>query len=147
MADFQNLVRIAETDLDGNKKMLVGLAGVKGVDFPLANAISKTLELDTNKKLTDLSEDDISNIEDLLKNPGKYNIPSWLLNRRKDPETGEDNHLVGSNVKFVTDNDIKLMKKIKSYKGLRHQWGLTVRGQSTKANFRKSRTMGAKKRK
>jgi len=31
------------------------------------------------------------------------------------------------------------MKKTKSYKGLRHQWGLPVRGQRTKANFRKNK--------
>jgi small subunit ribosomal protein S13 len=48
---------------------------------------------------------------------------------------------------FTKDNDIKLMRKIKSYKGTRHSAGQPVRGQRTKSNFRKSKgkVMGVKR--
>jgi small subunit ribosomal protein S13 len=72
-----------------------------------------------------------------------------MLNRRKDYETGEDIHLLSSDLAFTQDNDIKMMKKMKSYKGMRHARGLTVRGQKTRANFRrnKGKVAGVQKKK
>ena len=48
---------------------------------------------------------------------------------------------------FTQDNDIKMLKKIKSYKGIRHSLGLPVRGQRTRSNFRKNKgkVMGVKR--
>jgi small subunit ribosomal protein S13 len=65
-----------------------------------------------------------------------------LYIRRLDYETGEDNHLLGAELALEKDNDLKSMKKSRQYKGLRHQWGLTVRGQRTKSNFRKNKGKG-----
>jgi small subunit ribosomal protein S13 len=62
-----------------------------------------------------------------------------VLNRRIDFETGEKGHLTGSDLDLKKEFDIKRLKKIKSYKGLRHNVGLPVRGQRTKANFRRNR--------
>jgi len=62
-----------------------------------------------------------------------------MLNRRKDYEDGTDKHIILGDLKFTKDNDIKRMKKIKSNKGYRHAWGLPVRGQRTKSNFRKNK--------
>jgi small subunit ribosomal protein S13 len=71
-----------------------------------------------------------------------------MLNRRKDMETGEDRHLTTADLKFFNDNDIKMMKKMRSYKGIRHMEGLPVRGQKTKSKFRKNKgkVMGVKRR-
>ena len=65
-----------------------------------------------------------------------------MVNRRKDIETGEDRHLVGVDLKFMQEQDIKRMIKIKSYKGVRHMFGLPVRGQRTRSSFRGGRTVG-----
>jgi small subunit ribosomal protein S13 len=46
-------------------------------------------------------------------------------------------------LKFAKENDVKMMKKIKSYRGLRHQWSLPVRGQRTKSNFRRNKGKGS----
>ena len=62
-----------------------------------------------------------------------------MLNRRKDLETGEDKHLLGTDLMIAKDNDLKLLKKTKSYIGLRHQRRLPVRGQRTQSNFRNKR--------
>ena len=86
-------------------------------------------------------------LDEIIKEPAKFGIPSWLFNRKKDPEDNTDKHLVGSTLTFVQDNDIKMMKKMKSYKGIRHSLGLPVRGQRTRSNFRrnKGKVMGVKK--
>ena len=78
-------------------------------------------------------------IEDILTNPTNYGFPNWLLNRRKDPEDGASKHIISTDLSFTQDNDIKLLRKIKSYKGVRHSLGLPTRGQRTKANFRKNK--------
>jgi small subunit ribosomal protein S13 len=72
-------------------------------------------------------------------NPLKYGSPRWMLNRRNDYETGDDRHLLTGDIGFVRDNDIKRLKMIKSRRGMRHMFGLPVRGQRTKSNFRKNK--------
>ena len=62
-------------------------------------------------------------------------------------ETGNDGHLLTSDLDFTKDNDIKRMRKIKSYRGNRHTRGLPVRGQRTRGSFRKGKTVGVSKRK
>lgn len=107
-----------------------------------ANMALSVSGIDKAKKTGDLSESEVTKIDEILKNPSKYHVPIWLFNRRNDVETGEDKHLLGSDLTLEKDNDLKRMKKIKTYKGLRHQWGLTVRGQRTKSNFRKNKGKG-----
>jgi small subunit ribosomal protein S13 len=142
MAEFRHIVRIADTDLKGEKAILFAMKKIKGVDVMYANMALSIAGVDKTRKAGDLIETEIKKIEDALKNPGKHNVPNWLINRRKDYETGEDKHLIGADLDFEKDADLKRMKKNKSYKGFRHQWGLTVRGQRTKSNFRKNKGKG-----
>jgi len=48
-------------------------------------------------------------------------------------------HLVTSELDFAKSNDIRLLKKIKAYRGVRHMYGLPVRGQRTRSNFRRNK--------
>jgi small subunit ribosomal protein S13 len=89
-----------------------------------------------------LSQEEIEKIEDCLKNPAKYNIPSFLFNRRRDPESGLDMHLVGPDVDIFRSMDIKREIELKTYKGFRHMYGQPVRGQRTRSHFRHGRTVG-----
>lgn len=139
----KTLIRIANTDLDSTKNISVGLTSITGVGDMFSNAVCSVLEMEGTKKVSELSDEDIKLIEEVIADPLKYNIPLWLLNRRKEPETGEDKHLSGANVKYIRDEDIKILKKIKSYKGLRHQWGLTLRGQRNKSNARRNKGKAA----
>lgn len=141
------IIRVVNTDLAGNKKIGVALCKIKGVGRMLANGICHIAGIDRNVKAGDLSEEEEKRLNELLKNPERSGVPSWLLNRRKDPETGEDLHLVGPDVTFVKDNDIKAMRKMKSYRGTRHMHGLPARGQRTGSNFRKNKTRGSSRRK
>ena len=139
MAEFKHIVRLGNTDIDGKKQILVAMKKIKGVDVMYANAILSLAGVDKTKKAGDLKDLEVQKIQDVLLNSSKMGIPSWLKNRREDLETGEDVHLLSSDLMLTKDDDIKKMKKTKSYRGLRHQWGLTVRGQRTKANFRKNK--------
>lgn len=139
------IVRLAETDLDGSKTVAVGVRQVRGVSHMFANAIAKVSPL-ADKKILDLSEDEIKQIEDVIFNPGKYGIPFWLLNRRSDPDTGLDNHVAVSHLQLSQSTDINKMKKMRSYKGVRHSLGLPVRGQRTRSSFReKGKTIGVRR--
>ena len=63
----------------------------------------------------------------------------------KDPETGKDVHLTGSDLDLSVKRDIDLMKEIRSWKGERHARGLKVRGQRTKTTARRGRSIGVSK--
>ena len=139
------MIRIANTDLEGRKHIYVALRKIKGVGFMFSNAICNSLGLDKKRKAGTLEEKEIKAIEALIENPGKF--PKWLLNRRKDYDTGDDLHVFGSRLKLRKEFDVKRLKKIKSYRGMRHAFGLPVRGQRTRAHFRKGRSVGVQKKK
>jgi small subunit ribosomal protein S13 len=75
----------------------------------------------------------------------KIGIPAWALNRRKDPETGSNFHLMGSDLDFVLKADIDRERFVGSWRGIRHSLGLKVRGQRTRTTGRKGRTIGVRK--
>ncbi len=70
-----------------------------------------------------------------------------MFNRKFDPQTGEHKHLIGSELKLAVKFNIDSMRKIRSYKGVRHELGLPVRGQRTRSSFRKGVIVGVIKKK
>jgi len=140
---IQLLVRVANTDLDGNKQLRTALTKIKGVNYSLASAICSVTGLAQDSKTGLLAKADVEKLDKAVRDPIAFGIPSWMVNRQKDYETGKDKHLITADLDFTKQNDIKRLSKIKSYRGLRHQWGLPVRGQRTSSNFRKSKTKSA----
>jgi len=130
------LIRILGKDIRGDKSIFSGLTEIKGISWAFSNSICKILNLDKIKKIQDLKKEEIGVIEDFLKDS---NVPSFMMNRQKDFEKGKDGHILGADLNLRKEFDIKRLKKIKSYKGIRHSAGLPVRGQRTRANFRKNR--------
>jgi len=145
--ELKYFVRIANTDLEGGRPIGHALTKIKGISFMFSNAICNVAKIDKTKKTGYLTDAEVGKIDDVIKEPSRFEIPSWLFNRKKDVEDGTDKHLIGTNLTFIQDNDIKMMKKIKSYKGIRHSLGLPVRGQRTKSNFRrnKGKVLGVKR--
>ncbi len=141
--DFQHFIRVANADLNGNHSIGRALTKIKGVGFQFANVICSTLKIDPDQKTGYLNDAIVKRIEEFLKDPLKFNVPKWLFNRRKDYETGNDMHILTSDLDFTQDNDLKRMKKIRCYKGARHMKGLPVRGQRTKSNFRRNKGKGS----
>ncbi len=147
--EARSIVRIAGKDLNGDYELARALTGVKGIGFALANSItrkaSEELSIDRTAKLGSLNEEQIKLLTNIVMSPEKHGIPRYMLNRRKDRETGKDLHLTGHDLDFKANEDIGLEKKIASYKGIRHQLGLTVRGQRTRTSGRKGATVGVQK--
>lgn len=145
MNEVREIVRIVNSDIMGKTKIYFALTRIHGVSYSFANSVCNYLNLDKHKPIGTFTDEDIKKMEDIIKNPLKYNFPKFILNRRSDIETGEDKHLLGSDLKLRKELDIKRMKNIKSYKGIRHAIGLPVRGQSTRSHFHKGKSLGVKK--
>ena len=137
--NFKYFVRIANTDLDGNKSIGSALRKIKGVGFMFSNMICNISGVNKMSKTGYLEDEEVKKLDDILNDPLKYNAPSWILNRRKNYEDGKDGHILTGNLSFAEENDVKRMKKIRSYRGVRHGIGLPVRGQRTKSNFRRNK--------
>ncbi len=145
MADMKQIVRIINSDILGEKNLYIALTSIPGVGSSLSSSICNVMRLEQSKKVGTLSSEEVKKIEDILKNPLNHSIPPHLLNRRRDPDTGEDIHVISSDLRLSKEFDIKKFKKIKSYKGIRHAQGLPVRGQKTRSNFRKGKAVGVSK--
>ena len=111
-----------------------------------AQAIVIVSGLDSNIRIGAIQEKDLNRIEEIILNPIKYNIPVWMLNRKKDLRTGEDLHVIGNQLEISVKRDIDRMKRIKSYKGVRHHLRLKVRGQKTKSTGRHGLVVGVVRR-
>jgi len=125
--------------------MIVGLTQIRGVGYMFANTILNVLKINPNQRIGYLSPEQVNSIESIIKNPSASNFPSWFLNRRKDVETGEDKHLLTSDIAFTVRNDIEREKTSGSWRGIRHMFGLKVRGQRTRCTGRKGGAVGVAK--
>ena len=142
---IREIIRLSEVNLDGNKKLSSALLGVKGIGKSLAQNIVIASGLDPNSLLGSLNDEQIKKLEDVINNPSKYRIPTFMLNRRSEPLTGENQHLVSSHLRFAVKSDIDFMRKTRTYKGIRHELGLPVRGQRTRTSFRGGKAVGVSK--
>jgi small subunit ribosomal protein S13 len=122
------------------------LAKIRGIGIASAYAICRKLGIDPHAILGTLTEDQINKLDWAVRNLHEL-APAWFLNRRKDPETGKDLHLIGSELVLAAKRDIDLMKKLKSWKGIRHALGLKVRGQRTATTGRFGEVAGVTKKK
>ena len=140
--EFNYIVRLHGTNIDGTKMVPYALTEVKGVGIRLARAIVKQLDLDATMRLGSLSDADIRRLESALDDPASVGLPKWMLNRQKDPMTGDNLHILTSDLDLRNKDDIDLMRETRSWKGERHSRGLKVRGQRTKTTARTGRSVG-----
>ncbi len=140
--DFQYIVRIANKDLDGTKTVELGLSNIEGIGLRLARMIRKRFKIPSNKRIGELSEPQIEELKNFIESKSFEGIPEWALNHRKEITTGQNLNLVTNDLKLQIQDDINLLKKIKSYRGVRHETHHKVRGQRTKSNGRKGLSIG-----
>src|SRR3989304_395680 len=143
--EFRYILRIAGSDVAGTLKTVYALTEVKGISMSLSNAILKKANINPDLRVGFLAESDVEKIEEIIEDPAKHNIPSWLFNRRKDSETGKDMHLTTADLVLKTKTDIDQAKEIRSWRGYRHAYSLKVRGQHTKTTGRAGKALGVKK--
>lgn len=125
------MARIAGVTLPPNKRIEYALTAIHGVGRALSRDILKGTKIDPNTRAKDLSSEDERKIRDYLEKK-KYTIEGEL--------------------RLEKMRNIQRMKRIKCYRGVRHERNLPVRGQRTKTNSRTVRgnvriTMGSGKRK
>jgi ribosomal protein S13 len=95
----------------------------------------------------ELTTEELERIVTILQTPTQYKIPGWFLNRQRDITDGKDSQVVSNGLDSKLREDLERLKKIRSHRGLRHYWGLRVRGQHTKTTGRRGRTVGVSKKK
>jgi len=144
-SSFSQVVRIANTDISGEETLVYGLSRIKGIGYITALAIARKLGLDPTVRVGYLSAEALKRVEDAVNDLTKLGLPSWLYNRRKDYETGQDRHLVGAELIFAARRDIEREIKIGSWRGVRHKLGYKVRGQRTHTTGRTGMTVGVSK--
>ena len=140
--EFRYIVRVAGKDLNGLDKTFYALHRVKGIGINTAYLVARLAGIDPERRLGTLSEEEVKRLEDVIAKLPSLGLPGWYMNRPRDPETGRDMHLIGSDLVLKVKGDIDLMKSIKSWKGVRHALGLKVRGQRTKTTGRTGMTVG-----
>lgn len=106
--------RIAGVDIPPNKRIIISLTYIYGVGRPLAEKLLKDAKIDKNIKAKDLAEAEINYLRQAI----------------------EKEHTIEGELKREILTDIKRLKEIRSWRGMRHTKGLPVRGQKTKKNSR-----------
>ncbi|KHO48039.1 MAG: small subunit ribosomal protein S13 [archaeon GW2011_AR5] len=135
----RRIVRVMTTDIDGSLSVERALRKIKGVSFMFSKSVCTATGIDRRKKIGLLSEAEVKTIEGFIKKP---QLPKWMLNRRKEPENGDDAHLTMADLDFRKREDINTLRRIRAYKGIRHELGQPVRGQRTRSSFRTQKTVG-----
>merc|ERR1712201_6904 len=144
---FQHILRILNTNIDGKRKITFALTAIKGVGRRYSTLICKKADIDINLRAGELSEEDIERVVTIMQNPRQYKIPDWFLNRQKDVKDGKYSQVLSNQLDNKLREDFERLKKIRAHRGLRHYWGLRVRGQHTKTTGRRGRTVGVSKKK
>ncbi|MDI6721030.1 MAG: 30S ribosomal protein S13 [Candidatus Aenigmarchaeota archaeon] len=140
--ETRKIVRIFSTDINGELGIERALRRVKGIGFMFSRDVCVALGIDGKRKVGTMSPDEVKRIESFIRQP---TFPGWMLNRRKDIETGRDIHAVMAELDLKKREDINMLKKMRAYRGIRHEFGLPVRGQRTRSSFRTQKTVGVSK--
>ncbi len=144
-----SIIRIGGKDINGELNIPRALDEIKGIGSNLSHSITHVVEtklgIPKSTHLGDLTEQQIESIEAVIKEPTKYGIPAYMLNRRKDFDTGHDIHLIGSDLTFAVRQDVNRDVGIRAWRGYRHQHGQKVRGQHTRSTGRTGATVGVMK--
>ena len=144
--EIKYFVRIRNTDLDGTKAVHIALTGIKGIGPRTSRTITALANVDPRAVLGKLDDASIERIATAVDTYIEQ-VPDWMVNRPKDVYTGESRHLLGTDLTLVNDEDVNRMRKMRCYRGIRHETGQKVRGQRTKSTGRTGMTGGAKRKK
>eukprot|EP00982_Pelagococcus_subviridis_P001935 14978-Pelagococcus_subviridis.AAC.4 len=144
--DFQHILRVLNTNVDGRTKVMYALTQIRGIGRRFANVVCKKAEIDMGKRAGELSAAELESLMVIVANPRQFRIPDWFLNRQKDYKDGKYVQLTSNALDTKLRDDLERLKKIRNHRGLRHYWGIRVRGQHTKTTGRrKASSRGARR--
>jgi small subunit ribosomal protein S13 len=118
--------RIAGVNIPENKRIEISLTYIYGVGNALSKKILEIMKIDANKKASELTPKEVNDLKDYI----------------------EKNYKIEGDLRRQIMINIKRLKDVGAWRGLRHIKGLPVRGQRTKTNNRTVRgnvrkTMGS----
>jgi len=142
--EIKHIVRIANTDLEGKKSVQYSLTGIKGINRRIARIISDRANVDPTATIGYMEDEKIDSLKKTIEEIESI-LPTWMLNRRKDLLTGDDKHILATEILLTKREDLNTLKKTRSYRGVRHERGHKVRGQRTRSTGRKGLTVGVKR--
>merc|ERR1712193_414479 len=145
--NFQHILRVLNTNIDGKTSIMFAMTSIKGIGRRYANICLKKADIPLNRRAGELSEEEVERLITIVQNPRQYKIPDWFLNRQRDIKGGKYSQVLSNQLDNKLREDFERMKKIRCHRGLRHYWGLRVRGQHTKTTGRRGRTVGVSKKK
>ncbi len=147
--DFRGIVRIVGQDVKGNVPLRKGLQKVRGIGYNLAESLASTIEselgIQGDELCGNLSEQQITKVEEIIKAPAEHGVKPFVLNRQADPEKAGDRHVLGTDLRFSVRQDVMEMRETRSWKGFRHAIGQKVRGQHTRTTGRSGISVGVLK--
>jgi small subunit ribosomal protein S13 len=108
------MARISGVNIPLNKRVEIGLTYIYGIGRPTSNKLLAQLGIEQDRKVRDLTEDEVVKLRDLIDN----------------------DVVVEGDLRRERSQNIKRLQEIGCYRGLRHRRGLPVRGQNTKNNAR-----------
>jgi len=139
--EIRHIVRIANSDLEGKRSVQYGLTVIKGISRRTAKIITINAGVDPKAILGYISDAETERLQSSVDSISSI-LPAWMVNKQNEIMSGEDRHLIGTDVLLGLNEDLNLMKKMRSYKGVRHDRGLRVRGQRSRSTGRRGRTVG-----
>lgn len=145
---LKRIVRLLATDIPGELAVQRALRRIKGIGFMFARSVCVVSGVDPRKKIGLLADAELKALESAIKNETAatgHALPLWMLNRRNDPETGQTSHVLSAQLDLRLREDINTLRRIRAYKGIRHEQGQPVRGQRTRSSFRTKRAVGVMK--
>ena len=145
--NFKHIHRILNTNIDGRRTVPFALDKIKGVGRRFGFLICKILRIDPRLRIGVLNEKQIDAIANIINDPEGSGVPKWFLNRQRDYKEGKNLQVASNILETKLREDIERMFKISCNKGLRHRWGLKVRGQHTKTTGRCGGTIGVERKK
>ena len=137
--DFQHILRVLNTNVDGRTKVMYALTKIRGIGRRFYNVVCKKAEIDMGKRAGELSAAELESLMVIVSNPRQFRIPDWFLNRQKNYKDGKYLQQVSNQLDTTFRDDLERLKKIRNHRGLRHYWGIRVRGQHTKTTGRRGK--------
>ncbi|EHY66532.1 small subunit ribosomal protein S18e [Nematocida ausubeli] len=146
-AQMQDIIRMYNTNINGRSTIIRSLTGIRGIGLRVSTLLCKKAGIDTTLRAGQVEQEKLDTISKILENPQSFGVPEWMLNRQKDPLTGEYKQLIANQVEADYRLYLERAKRVKHIRGLRLLKGLKVNGQRTKSNGRRGKTVGVSKKK
>jgi small subunit ribosomal protein S18e len=134
--NFAHIIRLVNTNIDGQEKIMFALTRIKGLGKRFANLVCKKGEVDLSKRAGEFSVEKLEKLMEIVANAPAFKIPIWFLNNQKEYTHGTQTQASVAQIDGLMRDTIERLKKIRSNRGIRHYWGVRVRGQHTRTSGR-----------